>query len=111
MRALLDRLRKDFSDFVEQRDDFILISSCSDNDVAVGLKILRDLEQASASDVFLLLSDNFVQPAPFVSVAIERLREDHRLASAALMVMSARMRSGRPAASAPSAATSDPTRP
>ena len=85
MRALLARLRKDFANFVEQRDDFILISSCSDNDVAVGLKILRDLEQASASDVFLLLSDNFVQPAPFVSVAIERLREDHRLASAALM--------------------------
>lgn len=85
MRALLDRLRKDFADFVEQRDDLILISSCSDNDVAVGLKILRDLEQASASDVFLLFSDKFGQPAPFVSVAVERLREDHRLASAALV--------------------------
>jgi tetratricopeptide (TPR) repeat protein len=85
MRALLDRLKKDFAGFVEQRDDLILISSCSDNDVAVGLKILRDLEQASAADVFLLFSDNFVQPGPFVSVAVERLREDHRLASAALV--------------------------
>jgi tetratricopeptide (TPR) repeat protein len=84
MRALLDQLRKDFANFVEQRDDLILISSCSDNDVAVGLKILRDLEQASASDVFLLFSDNFVQSAPFVSVVVERLREDHRLLTAAL---------------------------
>jgi tetratricopeptide (TPR) repeat protein len=85
MRALLDRLRKDFANFVEQRDDFILISSCADNDVAVGLKILRDLEQASSSDVFMLFSDSFIQPGPFVSVAVERLREDHRLVSAALV--------------------------
>lgn len=85
MRALIDRLRTDFASFVEQRDDLMLVPACSDNDVAVGLKILRDLEQASASDVFMLFSDSFIQPAPFVSVVVERLREDHRLASAALV--------------------------
>jgi tetratricopeptide (TPR) repeat protein len=84
MRALLERLRRDFGEFIEQRDDLILLSACSDNDVAVGLKLLRDQEQASESDIFLLFSDAFHQPAPFVSVAVERLREDHRLASAAM---------------------------
>ncbi|MFL6449156.1 MAG: tetratricopeptide repeat protein [Bryobacteraceae bacterium] len=84
MRKLLDRLRNELNNFVEQRNDLMLVAKCSDDDVAVGLKLLRDLEQSNKTDVFLLFSDNFVQPVPFVSVAIERLREDHRLACSAL---------------------------
>ena len=38
------------------------------------LETLREIEQSSGTDVFLLFSDGFVQSDPFVSVAIERLR-------------------------------------
>jgi tetratricopeptide (TPR) repeat protein len=37
-------------------------------------------QKATATDVFLLFTDKFVAPSPFVSVAVERLKEEHRMA-------------------------------
>jgi tetratricopeptide (TPR) repeat protein len=84
MRQLIKRLRKELEEFVEQRDDLILIAACSPEESATVVHLLRDLEQSGGSDVFLLFADDFFQAGPFVSVAIERLRIDHRLASEAL---------------------------
>src|SRR6266705_2977485 len=47
------------------------------------LQTLRDIEDASASDVFLLFADDFVSADPFTSIVVERLREEHRMACAA----------------------------
>lgn len=80
MRRLLEKVRKDVSRFIAQRDDLLMVASCFDSDAGIVLQILRDLEQASATDVFLLFGDNFVQTNPFVSVTVERLREQHRIA-------------------------------
>jgi tetratricopeptide (TPR) repeat protein len=84
MRKLFADLREQINRFIVQRDDFLMIASCSDNDSGIVLQILRDIEHSNASDVFILLSDSFVQTRPFVSVAIERLREQHSLACEAL---------------------------
>jgi tetratricopeptide (TPR) repeat protein len=84
MRKLFAKLQSDLNQFVEQRDDLLMIASCADNDSGIVLQLLRDIEQSNASDVFVLLSDNFVQANPFVSVAVERLREQHTLACEAL---------------------------
>jgi tetratricopeptide (TPR) repeat protein len=84
MRKLFEKLRKDLSEFVAQRDDFVAIASCSGNDTVFVLQTLRDLEQASSTDIFLLLSDDFKQSGAFVSVAAERLREEHRMVCEAL---------------------------
>ena len=84
MRRLFEQAKQQIGEFIEQRDDLVLILGCSDNDVAIGLKILRDIEQANGTDVFLLFADNFIQPGPFVSVAVERLKEEHRMACEAL---------------------------
>lgn len=81
MRRLLEEFKKEVEDFIEQRDDFLLLSTCSSNDMPVALKILRDIEQGTATDVFLLFADKFVEPSPFVSVAVERLREEYNIAS------------------------------
>lgn len=85
MRKLIERVRKELIEFVEQRDDLIMITSCGDNDGPIVLQILGDMEQENAADVFLLFSDDFVQADPYVSVTVERLREQHRMTSEALV--------------------------
>jgi hypothetical protein len=80
VRRLIDGIRRELSAFIEQRDDLLCLLACSDDDAAVVLKILGDLEQAADSDVFLLFTDDFLQASPYVSVAVERLAEQHRTA-------------------------------
>jgi tetratricopeptide (TPR) repeat protein len=80
MLGLLERTRAALRAFIEQRDDLLAIVSCHDSDTAVVLKLCRDVEQASDADVVLLFADDFVQPGPYVSVAVERLAEQHRVA-------------------------------
>jgi tetratricopeptide (TPR) repeat protein len=84
MRKLFEKLHKDIYRFIEQRDDLLMVASCSDNDIGFVLQTLRDIEQASATDIFLLFADDFTQADPFVSVTVERLREQHRIVCEAL---------------------------
>lgn len=84
MRKLFENARKEVSQFISQRDDLAMFVSCSHNDAGIALQILRDIEQANATDIFLLFADNFIQAGPFVDVTIERLREQHSLACEAL---------------------------
>ena len=82
MLGLIERARADLRGFVEQRRDLLAIASCADSDTALVLKLWRDIEDASDSDVVLLFADDFIEPGPYVSVAIERLAEQHRIADA-----------------------------
>lgn len=80
MRRLLEGVRNGFREFVEQRDDLIALLACNDDDAPVAVKILGDLEQSADTDVFLLFADDFIAASPYVSVVVERLAEQHRLA-------------------------------
>jgi tetratricopeptide (TPR) repeat protein len=62
----------------------VLLLACGDSDTALVLKTIRDLEQADASDIFLLHADDFVRPGPFVSAAVNRLAEDLQRTNMAL---------------------------
>ncbi|MEW5925885.1 MAG: hypothetical protein AB1941_00220 [Gemmatimonadota bacterium] len=84
MQRLVERLRRGLEEFVEQRDDLLLLLGCSDADAAITAKVVRDAEQANGTDLFLLFTDDFVLPDPYVSVLAERLREEHSLACRAL---------------------------
>lgn len=84
MQRLIARARKILADFIEQRDDVILLARCSETDWAILLKLLRDLEQADSSDVFLLFGDPFADPESFLALTVERLREEYQVASQAL---------------------------
>jgi tetratricopeptide (TPR) repeat protein len=81
MRELIQRLTKELSAFVEQRDDLILLVSSTSQDSAIALKVLRDLDRASPADLFLLFADDFTDAASFVDLAVKHLKEEHRLAS------------------------------
>lgn len=80
MEKLFRDTRAAFADFVEQRRDLMQLVQCSDNDVSVALKVLRDVEQSSPSDVFLLFADPFHHATAFVDLVMERLAEEHRIA-------------------------------
>jgi len=84
MRKLFKALESELEEFVNQRDDLVMIASANDNDAPILLKLLRDIEQKQGTDVFLLFADDFVQPGAYVSVIAERLREEHRMACEAL---------------------------
>jgi len=84
MRKLLQRVQQQIRDFVEQRDDLVLVAACSDGDTPMALKILRDIEQGGGGDMFLLFGDAFNDAPSYVDIIIERLRAEHCLADEAL---------------------------
>jgi tetratricopeptide (TPR) repeat protein len=105
MRKLFERLHRAIVDFVEQRDDLLLLAACGPEDAALVLKALRDQERTSPSDVFLLFADDFTTPASFVTAAVERLGEERRMACEGLA------EEGRPPLPSLPASLSDPSRP
>jgi hypothetical protein len=80
----VEALRAEVDGFVAQRDDLLLLAPCTDADAAIVAKVVRDAEDANASDLFLAFTDDFAEPGAYVSVLAERLREEHRLACEAL---------------------------
>jgi tetratricopeptide (TPR) repeat protein len=84
MRRLFEQVRQQVDAFVEQRDDLLLLVACGREDAGFVLQALRDAEQANPSDVFLLFSDGFVEASAFVSVTVERLKDEVRTACLAL---------------------------
>ncbi len=84
MRVLVERLLREITEFVEQREDFVLLPAGSSDDTAILLAALRNVEQDLGSDVFLIFADDFVQSGPFVSVLVERLAEQVKVANQAL---------------------------
>src|SRR5262249_43651240 len=79
MQQLFARFCPQLSDFIEQRDDLILLTLCAVNDAPLALQMLRDIEKATATDVFLLFANDFLSPGQFAAAALEHLREEHRL--------------------------------
>ncbi len=81
MRRILEGIRKNLEEFIEQRDDLLMLVSCTDDDAAIALKAVRDVEQANGTDVFLLFADEFTTPEAFASVTVASFREQRTLAS------------------------------
>lgn len=84
MRKLFERTQKKIEDFIEQRDDLIMLARCTENDRALILNIISDIEQATGTDLFLLFGDDFNNTEQYFSTVIKRFIEEHRLACEAL---------------------------
>jgi len=105
MRALVEQLRGSLSSFVEQRDDLLLLCSCTDQDVAITLQILRDVDESSGTDLFLFFSHEFRDAASYVSFAVKQLVTERQFAC------DAAKREGKPELPALPAALFDEARP
>jgi tetratricopeptide (TPR) repeat protein len=79
MRRLFEQVRKRLSDFVEQRDDVLLVVRCNDGDAALVLKVLQEVDEADPSDLFWVFGDEFRRADEYVGKVFERFEERHRL--------------------------------
>src|SRR5690348_5860707 len=84
MRRLFDRLTATLSRFVTQRDDLLLLIPCNDSDYALVLKALRDLDRASASDLYLLFAADFADPTQYVSAMAQSQLDEWTLVNGAV---------------------------
>lgn len=105
MRRLFEQAREQLEAFVEQREKLLLLVACGVEDAGFVLQALREVEQKNGTDLFLLFSDNFVEANAYVSVVVERLKDEHRAACQALA------EEGRDPLPPPPEALSDPHRP
>jgi tetratricopeptide (TPR) repeat protein len=85
MRRLFDRAKAELADFTEQRKDLGLIATCSDEDAALLLQLLGDLDQGSDSDLFLLFGSPFERADSYVGAVIAELDQEHQAADAELV--------------------------
>lgn len=77
MRQLIERVRMRLGQFVAQRDHLALVVSCSDSDAAVVHKMLEGLDEASNSEVFWLVVDEFSDAASFVEACVQSFSTKH----------------------------------
>ncbi len=80
MRKLLEQISRELRAFVDQRDDLVLLTACADDDTAILLKTMRDIEQSGEGDMMLMFADEFVEPVSYVEQVMERLRAEHCIA-------------------------------
>ncbi len=84
MQSLIRDARKKIEDFVNQREDLIMLAKCRKHDMGILLKIIRDVDLASPWNIFLLFADNFTDPAGFVSSLTDNFIKEHETVSRAL---------------------------
>jgi tetratricopeptide (TPR) repeat protein len=83
MRKLFDRLSQSLAQFLTQRDDLLLLVPCADDDVALLLKALRDLDRRSPAALFLLFNEDFTAADAYVSGLADRLQQELTLTNEA----------------------------
>lgn len=84
MPDIFEELQNNLEEFIEQRDNLMLVISCKSSESMYVLKILSAIEDSDPYDLFLIFADGFVQLGPYVSVLIERLKIQHKEACEAL---------------------------
>lgn len=83
MRKLFDQLSHTLRDFIQQRDDLILLVPCEDCDVALFLKALRDLDREMGAELFLLFGEGYHTAQTFVTSIARRMEEELALTNQA----------------------------
>ena len=81
MQRLIQRIQQQLQAFVDQRDDLMLVASCSDVDTAFVLQILRGIEQATEDDVFILFGHPFEDVDSWALGCITQLQEELSIAN------------------------------
>src|SRR5262245_5409920 len=84
MRKLFELLMPTLRYYLDQRDDLLMLVACGDDDVALVLKVLRDLDCNSPGALFLLFGEDFDAPKSFLDRIAQRLQEEHSLTNDAV---------------------------
>ena len=81
MQHLFEKIQRQLQAFVDQRDDVLAVASCTDEDTAFLLQLLRGIEQASEDDVLILLGDPFEDAESWADTCVSRLQEELEIAN------------------------------
>jgi Tfp pilus assembly protein PilF len=84
MQRLIEAFKIRAAEFIEQRHDMMLVVSSCENDMGVTLAVLRDLEQESGDDPYLMFGGDFKDPLSFMDGVVTTLEEEHRITSEVL---------------------------
>jgi len=79
MQKLLEQISQRFQSFINQRDDLALIVRSMETDSVPLLKILEGLEEASASDLYWIFTDNFLNQESYANDVISSFATKHEL--------------------------------
>lgn len=85
MRRLLEEHRERIAQFIPQRDAVALVIHCSEGDAALISKIIEGLDDASDSELFWIVVDEFKTAEQFAEACVQALNIKHgavRLAQA-----------------------------
>jgi tetratricopeptide (TPR) repeat protein len=84
MRRLLKEIGDHLQAFVDQRNDLALILCSPAGDALPVLKILEGMEDASASDLYWVVTDNFTDPESYVAAVVSGFSTKHQAVRLAL---------------------------
>jgi tetratricopeptide (TPR) repeat protein len=77
-------VRDTLSQFVEQRDNLLLVVSTSDREMAYVLKTLEGMDEGSPSDLFLIFAEPFADGPAYASAIMKNLYVQMEVAKATL---------------------------
>ena len=70
----LDELKATLGEFVDQRENLLLVVSCADPEMSYVLKTLEGMDDTAPSDVFLVFGEAFTDAAQYASAIMKNLR-------------------------------------
>lgn len=73
MQKVFDHVSRGLLEFVDQRDDLLLVVRCRDQDCAIVLKLLSTLEERETPDLFFPFANPFESPARFADAVTEQM--------------------------------------
>jgi tetratricopeptide (TPR) repeat protein len=84
MRKAIEQFRKLLLDFIEQRDDLMLVVACPPSEAALMLKLLLDQESNRKDDLYYLFAEDFEGGASYVDGLVARMKRDYDAALASV---------------------------
>jgi len=73
MQKLIEKINSKVEDFIEQRQNLVMVLSCLDNEAAMIMKIINDIELSNGTDAFFFFADDFVDQESYVAEIIDKL--------------------------------------
>ncbi|WP_437927503.1 hypothetical protein WMF37_52230 [Sorangium sp. So ce291] len=70
----LDELKATLGEFVEQRENLLLVVSCADPEMSYVLKTLEGMDDTAPSDIYLVFGEAFTDAAQYASAIMKNLR-------------------------------------
>src|SRR5689334_8949727 len=78
----LDELKATLGEFVDQRENLLLVVSCADPELSYVLKTLEGMDDTAPSDLFLVFGEPFTEAAQYASAIMKSLRVQMEIARA-----------------------------